>query len=75
MNDDEYPEPITPRPGPPATCVREYRITYRDSVGDEFLVYADEISRYAIERQLTDAGYPVLVEEREIRTSAWTIAA
>lgn len=65
-------EPIEPRPGR-AYCDRQFRITYRDGYGAEFEVPADEISRHAIERQLRDAGYVVLVERREIRTSAWVV--
>ncbi|NKY60388.1 hypothetical protein [Nocardia flavorosea] len=64
-------EPIELRPSPPARSVRKYRITYRDSAGDLFEVYADEITRHAYERQLRDCGYAVAVEEQTVHTSVW----
>lgn len=71
MIDDEPREPIPLPPSGPATCEKQYKITYRDGVGELFYVMADEISQGAITRQLLDAGFDVAVQKREVRTSAW----
>ena len=70
MND--YREPLVPTVGELGTWRREYRITYRDNdTGSEYVVLADATTWMGQRRQLADAGFDVVVQEREVRVSDW----
>lgn len=70
MNDHQ--EPLIPTVGELGTLRREYRITYRDNdTGAEYVLLADSTAWMAQRRQLTDAGFDVAVQEREVRVSDW----
>lgn len=68
-------EPLVPDRGEPPRSEKQYRITYRDEYGAEYVVLTDEISFLAIRRQLVNAGYDVAAQRRRVDISAWEIEA
>ncbi|MFE7744405.1 hypothetical protein [Nocardia sp. NPDC057455] len=68
-------EPLIPDRGEPPRTEKQYRITYRDEYGAEFVVLTDEISYLAIRRQLVTAGYDVAMQRRRVDISAWEMVA
>ncbi|WP_068059288.1 hypothetical protein [Nocardia xishanensis] len=67
-----YDEPLLPPPGEPATSRDEYRITYRDpETGEEFTLLSDRATWLEKRNGLRKMGYPVVVQKRQIHTTAW----